>query len=94
MTPDDHSIPPSDGDDAAERRGRFDLGTDEGLETYLFDLARRRPIPESLHYPETDEEYDQMIEDAWASGYIPAEEVEAWLRSLETDIPLPRPRAR
>jgi hypothetical protein len=71
-----------------------DLETDEGLETFLRGLEAHHPIPESLRYPETDEDYDRMIEEAQASGYIPLEEVETWLRSLETDTPLPRPRAR
>lgn len=53
-------------DHASAPQGDFDLDTDEGLEAYLLDLARRRPVPESLRYPETDEEYDRMIKGALA----------------------------
>lgn len=81
-------------DHAPGRPEAFDIDTDEGLEAFLADLHTRRPIPERLRYPETDEAYDRMIADAEASGYVPAEEVSAWIRSLGTDNPLPRPKAR
>ena len=72
----------------------FDVETDEGLEAHLDDLHGRRGVPERLRYPETDEAYDRMIAEAEAGGEIPAEEVEAWIRSLSTAHPSARPRAR
>ena len=42
----------------------FDIDTDEGLEAYVLDLARRKGIPERLRYPETPEAYAAMIAEA------------------------------
>ena len=70
----------------------FDIQTDEGLEAFVVDLHRRRGIPERLRYPETAEAYARAITEARASGYVATEDVEAWLRSLGSDTPRPRPR--
>lgn len=82
-------------DHAPSPRREFDLDTDEGLEAYMRDLETRRPVPESLRYPETDEEYDRMLEeveaDVRAHGTIPLEKVEAWVRSWGSANELPRP---
>ena len=78
-------------DHAPARRTTFDIETDEGLEAYLLDLDTRRPIPERLRYPETDEAYDRMIAEADTGGSIPLEKVSAWIKSLGSDHELPRP---
>ena len=65
-----------------------------GLEAYVAELHGRHGVPARLRYPETREDYARMVAEARASGYVPAEEVEAWLRSLGTDTPSPRPRPR
>ena len=79
-------------DHAPGRPEAFDIQTDEGLEAYLLDLDTRRPVPERLRYPETDEAYDRMIAEADADPRtVPAEKVRAWLESLGTASPLPIP---
>ena len=78
-------------DHAPARPEAPDLDTDEGQEAYLLDLAERRPIPERLRYPQTDEAYDRMVAEAEASGYVPLEKVKAWIESWGADHELPRP---
>lgn len=85
---------PPDDKPAFDPADAFDIDTDEGLEAFVVDLHRREGIPERLRYPETAEAYDRMIAEAEASGFVPADEVEAWLASLGTANPLPRPRPK
>lgn len=43
-------------------------------------------------------EEDRLLDEAWEEaqrvGVVPIDEVMAWLRSLDTDAPLPRPMPR
>lgn len=70
----------------------FDIETDEGLEAYVLDLAKRKGIPERLRYPETPEAYAAAIAEVRADPRrVPWEKARAWLLSLGSDNPLPRP---
>jgi hypothetical protein len=77
------------------KRREFDIETDEGLEAFIHDLETRRPVPEGLRYPQTDEEYERMLDEVDAEarerGTVPLEKVEAWVRSWGSANELPRP---